>query len=79
MPLQSACVHAYAHVCPSQRACTLTVSWRRVLQDTLRAAQQRLGIERLSVSAFARFEAGEGIERESKDFAADVAAAAGVK
>jgi len=63
----------------SRRACALTATWRCVLQDTLRVAQQQLGIERLSVAAFARFEAGEGIERESKDFAAEVAAAAGVK
>jgi elongation factor Ts len=48
------------------------------IQELLKSAEGRLGCS-LSVGNFVRMAAGEGIERDTKDFAQEVAAVSGVK
>jgi hypothetical protein len=67
-----------AHVFVALTLIDLTLHWSHLTQDVLRAVEGRLRCS-LSVAGFLRMEAGEGIEREQKDFAAEVAHAAGIK
>jgi elongation factor Ts len=46
--------------------------------DVVAAAGKEAG-SNIAVSAFVRFQLGEGIEKKQEDFAAEVAAAAGAK
>ena len=46
------------------------------MQELLKSAEGRLGCS-LSVADFVRMAAGEGIERDTKDFAQEVAAVGG--
>jgi elongation factor Ts len=49
--------------------------WVHDGESRVRAVMQKAGV---SLAGFARFQLGEGIEKAADDFAAEVAAAAGV-
>ena len=48
------------------------------IEDVVAATAKKIGSP-ISLTAYARFQLGEGIERQTSDFAAEVAAASGVK
>jgi translation elongation factor EF-Ts len=52
-----------------------TLTRATLRQDAVKGVAAKAGMP-LSVASFVRLQVGEGIEREAKDFAAEVAAAA---
>lgn len=50
----------------------------KTIADTIKEAIAAIG-EKISVRRFVKFELGEGLEKKSNDFAAEVAAATGAK
>jgi elongation factor Ts len=48
------------------------------IEDVVNGAAKSIGAP-VELKAYVRFQLGEGIEREQSDFAAEVAAASGVK
>jgi elongation factor Ts len=48
------------------------------IEDVVKAEAKNIGAE-IELTAYVRFQLGEGIERQESDFAAEVAAASGIK
>jgi len=67
----------YEDVCLVDQKCVLDEEGKKSVKAYVETAGKQLGVN-LIVTGFLRVQCGEGIEKEAKDFAAEVKATAGM-